>query len=74
VILRSFLFSLRARDQPERLADLELDLSRRFAVFLQIGPRRLPTLTDAIVAVGVPRSRLLDQPVLDSEVEKLTRA
>src|SRR6266568_2221312 len=55
----------------ECFADLRLDLRSEVAVLMQKGFRVLASLTDAHIAVGEPRARLLDDAMLEADIDQL---
>src|SRR5919199_6555815 len=62
-------FQRRRCPEPERLADLVLQLEQRGLVFLQPLLGVLTALPDALVLVRVPGAGLLDDALLDAGVE-----
>src|SRR3989338_8568993 len=57
--------------RQHRGAYLVLDFPRDFRILLQIGPRVVLALADTVAAIAVPRTRLLDDILLDADIYNL---
>src|SRR5688572_11940403 len=67
-------WSRRFTCDAENAADLGLDLTRDVGVLFQVLARVVLALADAVLAVGVPRARFLDDAVEDAQLDDLAFA